>query len=509
MQTTVKAWALSGLWGWAACFMAALLCTACQPNTDTTAVRVGLAQAILTLDPLMATDATSARVNRLLYQGLIDFDAQYRPVAALAADWQALDATHYRFRLKTPLSHFADGTLLTAQDVAATYQAILREDGGSPLKGQLQMLDSVTALDAQTLLFRLKQPDPLFAGRLNIGIVPARALAAGHDFSKQPIGSGTFRFVGWPEPGRVLLERRRDGQRFAFVTVSDPTVRALKIQRGELDLIQNDLPTEVQSYLAERGLSLLRAQGSRYSYMGFNFNDPLSGRLAVRQAVTLAIDRAAIARYLFGDYVKPAWGPMPWGHWAGPLSGTSPAYNPQRAKALLDAAGLADPDGDGLQPRFTLEYKTSTDPLRLRVAAALQAQLRQIGVHLRIRSLDWGTFFGDIKAGRFQVYTLSWVGIESPDLYREAYHSASLPPAGKNRGRLQDATLDSLIDFALANPQQAAPDYGRVQRRLQDVQAYAPLWFEDNIAVLGPRLRGYALDANGDYDGLERIQIAH
>lgn len=484
-----------------------LLLGACQrAAAPPAAIRVGLAQSVITLDPRLATDANSARLNRLLYQPLVDFDAQYRPVGVLAARWRVPTPTRYEFTLRRPHAVFADGTPLTARDVLATYQSILDPAGKSPLKGQLAGLAAVTAPDPDTVVFHLRRPDPLFPLRLNIGILPAREIARGRAFQRQPLGSGPFRFVAWPEPGRVVLSRRRDGQRFEFVTVSDPTVRVLKLQRGELDLLQNDLPAEMLRYLEGRGLRLLRGSGSRYSYLGYNFQDPLTGRLAVRQAISLGIDRQALARHLFAGAVQPAWGPMPLGHWAGPRSAQSPAYDPAAAKRLLDAAGLPDPDGDGPRPRFTLEYKTSTDPLRVRVATVLQAQLARIGVALRIRSLDWGTFYGDIKAGRFQLYGLSWVGVQSPDFYREAYHSASVPPNGANRGQLRDAQLDDLIDRALADPRQDPADYAGVQARLRALQAYAPLWFEDNVAVLAPGLRGYRVRGTGDFDALTEVE---
>lgn len=485
-----------------------LLTGACsKEQTARPAIRMGLAQAIITLDPRFSTDANSARINRLLYQRLVDIDAQYRPTGELAQGWTLLSPTHYRFRLRP--ARFSDGSTLSARDVLATYHSILAPNSRSPLKGQLEVIDSISAPGESQVDFILKCPDPLFPMRLNIGILPAQAIAAGRVFSKSPLGSGSFRFVAWPSPERLVLERLRDGRQFEFLTVSDPTVRALKLQRGEIDLLQNDLPVELLRYLEQKGMQVEHGPGSRYSYLGFNLRDPLLSQLSVREAISLAIDRESLAHYLFAHYARPAWGPMPLGHWAGPLSGQAPAYDPARARALLDAAGLKDPDGPGPRPRFVLEYKTSTDPLRLRVATVLQSQLAQIGVQLHIRSLDWGTFYGDVKAGRFQLYSLSWVGIESPDFYREAYHSQSVPPKGANRGQLRDPQLDADIEQALAQNPQSTAAYQAVQARLQAVQAYAPLWFEDNVAVLRPGLRHYRINMQGDFDGLITLDDEH
>jgi peptide/nickel transport system substrate-binding protein len=79
-------------------------------------------------------------------------------------------------------------------------------------------------------------------------------------------------------------------------------------------------------------------------------------------------------------------------------------------------------------------YTTSTDPFRLRLATIIQHQLSAAGFEVELRSYDWGTFYGDIRAGRFQMYSLMWVGIKLPEIFRYAFHSESRPPVGANRG---------------------------------------------------------------------------
>jgi peptide/nickel transport system substrate-binding protein len=153
-----------------------------------------------------------------------------------------------------------------------------------------------------------------------------------------------------------------------------------------------------------------------------------------------------------------------------------------------------------------LSYKTSSDPFRLRVATVLQQQLAEAGIEVDIHSYDWGTFYGDIKAGRFQLYSLAWVGVKSPAIFRYAFHSASLPPDGANRGRLNDTQVDALIGRAgraTALSQQAAL-YRELQGLLLQRLPYVPLWFEDQFFAASEAIEGYALDAHGDYDALAR-----
>lgn len=465
-------------------------------------LRFGLASAPVTLDPRFATDATSTRINRLLYARLVDFDAQLMPAPSLA-DWQQLSPTHYRFRLGDSGRQFHDGSRLTARDVKATYDFILDADNASPHRAALKLIQRMTVIDDDTLDFYLTRADRLFPAYLVIGILPAQAMAAGRAFSRQPLGSGPFRFQAWPDAGHLQLTRVRDGQALTFVRVTDPTVRVLKLLRGEVDLLQNDLSPELVAYLQDQeGLTVSRTRGSNFTYLGFNLDDPQLADPAIRLAIAQAIDREAILRYVMGGAAHPASALLPPDHWAGNAALPLIAYDPQAARRALQKAGYS-----AAQP-LQLSYKTSTDPFRVRLATVLQSQLQAVGVDVDLRSYDWGTFYGDIKAGNFQMYSLSWVGIKTPDIFRYVFHSEAVPPNGANRGRFRDAQTDALIEQAAAAktlPQQAEL-YRELQARLLQQLPYVPLWYEDHVLVTRAGVEGYTLSRDGNYDGLVSVQ---
>lgn len=483
------------------CLLPVLLCLqSCTQPADST-IRFGLASAPTNLDPRYATDATSARINRLLYQRLVDFDDRVRPVPALA-HWEQLDPRHYRFHLEAGRPAFHDGMPLRAHDVAATYRSLLAPGSGSPHAGTLRLIQDIEVLDDDTLDFRLNQPDPLFPGYLVIGILPATGIAAGIPFHAQPLGSGPFRLAGWPEPGRLQLTRTADGQTFEFLRIGDPTVRVLKLRRGEVDILQNDLPPELLGYLSEQSdITVQHGPGSNFAYLGFNLQDPVTGNLSVRQAIAHAIDRDGIIRHILGGAAQPAAALLPPDHWAGHPGLQQIKYDPERARSLLATAGY-----DDAHP-LTLNYKTSTDPVRLRIATVIQQQLAQAGIDLQLSSYDWGTFFGDIKAGRFQMYSLMWVGIKTPDIFRYAFHSESLPPEGANRGRMTDPGVDRLIAAARQGPtlEEQATIYRELQARLLLQLPYIPLWYEEHVVALRAGIEGYQLAADGNYDGLRHV----
>jgi peptide/nickel transport system substrate-binding protein len=464
------------------------------------AIHFALSTAPVSLDPRMASDATSERINRLLYARLVDFDEQARPVASLA-DWQRLSPRHYRVRLGDRDRLFHNGEQLAADDVAATYRSILDPGSASPHRAVLEIIERIEVMDGDTVDFHLRRPDPLFPGYLTIGIVPAEVIAAGQALNRRPLGSGPMRLVSWREGGALVLERRTDGQRVVFEPVRDPTMRALKLVRGEVDILQNDLPPELLQWLrGQSGIRVVTRPGNNFAYLGFHLEDPDTGKPEVRRAIDLALDRPAIIDYLFRGAARPAASVLPPEHWAGARQLKPRERDLAKARELLASAGYST-----LHP-LRLSYKTSNDPFRIRIASIVQQQLAEAGIRVDVESYDWGTFFGDIKNGRFQMYSLAWIGVKSPDIFRYAFHSASLPPGGANRGRLQDTRVDWLIEAAMAaeDLDTQADWYRQLQEHLDEQLPYVPLWYEDQFYAAGAAIEGYTLAVDGNYDALVR-----
>lgn len=462
------------------------------------ALRFGLAAAPVTLDPRYATDAASERIDRLIYRRLTDFDAASRPVESLAR-WQAVTPTRYRFTLGADGRMFHDGSRLTTEDVKATYDSVLDPATASPHRASLANITRIEVQDADTLDFFLREPDLQFPGRLGIGILPKRLIDGSHPFHRQPVGSGPLAFLDWPAENLLRLRRTADGQVFEFVTVPDPTVRVLKLLRGEIDMLQNDLPPELVKYLAgKEQVRVLRAPGGNLVYLGFNMEDPVTGRREVREAIAHAIDRGAIIRYVLGDAARTAESVLPPEHWAGNPRLGSYTHDPELARRLLRQAGF----DNGHPPHIV--YKTSSDPFRIRLATLIQRQLTEAGFSVDLRSYDWGTFYGDIKAGRFQMYSLSWVGIQSPDVFRYAFHSASKPPLGANRGRFASPLADELIKRAQRADriEVQAKLYRDLQQLVWENLVYVPLWYEDQVFIARRGVQDYTVAPDGNYDGL-------
>ncbi len=478
---------------------------------------VGLEANPTNLDPRFSTDASSSRINELLYSRLFRKNDAGEPVEDLVEAWEQVDPTAYRFRLRKGI-RFHDGRPLNARDVLYSFQSMLDPALGSPLRGSYQMIDSMECPDPCTILFRLRRPYASLLANLDLGITarPKGGEAGGQAPAGQ-VGSGPFRFVSWTQNQEIRLRANpeyfggapRIGE-IRFKIVPDDTVRILELRKGAIHLLQNDIEPEVLRTLAGDSRFLVqKRQGTNYSYLGFNLKDPILCSLKVRQAIAHAIDRRAIIEHLLGGLAEPATGVLSPLNWAYEPAVESYGYDPQKAKRLLDEAGYEDPDGPGPASRFTLIYKTSQNELRRRIGEAIQSLLGEVGIEVKIRSYEWGTFFSDIRKGNFQVYSLTWVGITDPDIYYYLFHSKSVPPEGANRGSYLNPVLDRLIERGrvLQDREQRKEVYSRVQKILARDLPYVSLWNEVNVAVMDRRIKGFVLRPDGDFLSLKDVRI--
>lgn len=472
-------------------------CTRQSAGDDPNHLRMGVSEVSPRLDPRFATDAFSGRVLRLLMPALVDFDDSSRPIPWLALDWQWLDGLRLQVRLRP--ANFHHGKPVTAADVVASYASVLDPATASPLRGPLRSLSQVSVMDEQRVLFTWKEPDPLAPSRLTLPILPADLLEQGHDFERTPIGSGPCQFVARADQSLVL--RRADGMTLGFYGVKDASVRLLKLVRNELDLIQNDLAPELVAHARSRAqLQVESRDGSTFAYLGMNLRHDALAQPSVRLAIAHAIDRQLIARTLMDGLAHPSGGIFSAEHWCGLSADESgPAYDPPLARQLLAQAGIELP--------LRLTFKTSSDATRLRLASVYQQMLAQVGIELEILSYDWGTFYSDIKQGRFEMYSLAWVGVKSPEIFDYAFASHSFPPQGANRGYYVDSELDGLLLQARQLPlTQMGSGYQMVQRHLLKTLPIIPLWHEQQVLIRRRSVEGYRLYADGRYDGLLQVR---
>ena len=481
-----------------------------QPRTDGVIV-VALANSPTNLDPAVGLDEASQKIHQLLFSSLLKIDDSLRVVPDLATRFDTSDSQTFTAVIPAGV-RFHDGRELTAEDVAYTYRRFLDPAFVSGRKGAYRSLAAVDVTGRYSVAFRLTEPSASFPINLVMGIVPRDT---GGQASRQPIGSGPYRLAEFTLDDHVTLtpfegyyrgRPKNDG--LLFKVVPDETMRGLELRKGTVDLVVNDLSPDLVHGLSEdAGLQVVTGPGTDFAYLGFNLRDPLLRDPRVRKAVGYAIDYGAIIHHLRRNLARPATSLVPSMSWASAPDLFTFTHDPARARALLDEAGLRDPDGDGPAPRVRLTLKTSTAEAYRVQAAVIQQNLADVGIALELRSYEFATLMSDVVRGNVQLYTLQFVGITDPDMLRRVFHSSQTPPDGFNRGHFANAEVDRLIAAAAAARDEATR--GRAYRDAQRlIAADAPilgLWAKTNVAVAQPDLTGITLTPTADFSFLAHV----
>ena len=499
---------------WHSAFAVSLALTfgCAQPAPEPGIITIAIPVSPNNLDPRLGTDENSTRAQHLMFNDLLRWDEQTRLAPGLAVSWDTADNQTYRIRLREGV-RFHDGHELTSEDVVFTFTTTMDPAFASPYRGAFRDVASIAAIDRYTIDFVLKQPSGSFLPNLVFKIVPK---GAGRELRQRPIGTGPYEFVSYAVDDRLEVRAFRDyfdglprNRGIVMKIVPDDIMRGLELRKATADLVVNDLPPDMVYQLEKEGLSLSKAPGVDYQYVGFNLRDAVLKDVRVRQAIGHAIDRQAIVDHLRRGLATVADSMLPPTNWAHEPNVLVLDYDPERAKALLDEAGFRDPDGDGPRSRLFLSYKTTSTEFPRLQAAVIQQNLRDVGIDVDVRSYEFATLYADILKGNFQMYALQWVGgaLADPDILRRVFHSLQVPPAGFNRGRFSDPDVDRLIEDAsnATDYETRRQLYGKVQQLLADAAPYISLWHRTNFALAQPALEGIRLSPQGDFTFLRNV----
>jgi peptide/nickel transport system substrate-binding protein len=449
--------------------------------------KVALSRAPITMDSRYATDAASIRLLRILSGGLVKLNKDFLYEPDIAKDYTNHNFQTYTFTL--PNIHFSDGEKLTAQHIKTFYESIMSEGSTSPLAGLLADVERITTPDLQHISFVLKKKNPWFLTVLETPIFKINTEGR----IEHPVGLSNLKFIKKSDTGDVWIE---DGQRtIQLQVVQDPTVRVLKLMRGEVDVVYNDLPDELLKYTTKKGYDIARQSSASYTYMGFNLESGITANRAFRKALAYAIDREKIMQTLLQGNASLARSLLLDSHPAV-YPAEIESYNPEKAIEILDGLGENRPE--------KLHLSVTTNPFVLRIAQVIQQQLKAVGIDMEISSSEWGSFYGNIKKGNFESYILTWVGRFQPDIFRTFFHSDMKPPHGANRGRYHNAEMDTLLDGIThaENKQEIYENAIAVQKLQEAEKIYLPLWRRDHSVVMAKNISGCEIPSDGGYEGL-------
>ncbi len=455
--------------------VAFLLLQAGVAQQQSAELRIGVASLPQQLDPRRAADATTMRLMQLVAPGLAKLDDNFTPIPVIAESVAQLSPVKWRVQLAVG-QVFHDGTPLTAALVKQFYESV--QHMPSPAQSYLTELDTIYIVDELTLEFQLKRADVRFVQALALPLVNPQAVT-------QPVGLGEFKVERFTPRSELVLGN--GVQLLSFQTVSDPLVRTLKLQRQELDVVHGDLPPELVQYLERRGYQTQSVPSESYTYLGLNCREgrPTSD-VQVRRALHLALDRTALREALLGKSAQPAQSLLQPNH---PMFESFPKdrYDIAQAKALLARAGYND-----VAP-LHLTVSSSTDPLALRMAQAIQQQWQQAGIAVKLQPQEWASYFAKVRQGDFDVNIMTWVGRFDTDIYELLFATNNVPPQGLNRGGCGDAKMDALL---------AQRKFQNVQQRQYEQVWDIPLWRRPYTLVMDKKLNKCSLLSDGGYEGL-------
>jgi len=421
-----------------------------------------------TLNPVIATDVYEGIVNSGIYETLIRRNNQtleFEPL--LASSWEvSKDRLSYTFYLRKDVK-WHDGTPFTADDVVFSYSSIRNPKvAAAHLQSYYQDVKSYTKIDSHTV--RCEYARPYFRAFEFCGgipIVPKHLFNKG-DFNtnpagRKPVGTGPYIFEHWETGREIRVKRNPDywGEpawlsQVVYKIVIDSTVKLQLLKKQELDMasllpLQWSKQSCGESFRKKFYKASYTTPG--YNYIGWNSKKPFFEDKRVRQAMTHFVDRQTILREILlglGEIVTTTF------YVNSPEypQGIKPyAYDPKKARELLDEAGWRDSDGDGIRDKngifFRFEFLLPTgSETGEKIATILKEELSRSGIEMSIRKIEWAVFIQSINERKFDAVTLGWsLGVES-DPY-QLWHSSQAED-GSNFVGFKNPRADILIEEA-------------------------------------------------------------
>ncbi|HEY2667288.1 MAG TPA: ABC transporter substrate-binding protein [Actinomycetota bacterium] len=483
-----------------------------------TELRIGIRQPS-TLDPALRANPSDLLVARQIYEPLVGFDPQSGAlVPRLATSWEVLNGgTGFRFHLR-PDARFQDGVTVTASDVAFELNRLARKDTNSSLahllkpvvgydqvhgSGQATELAGVKVEDPRTLVITIAQPWYEFPSVLadpSTAPIPAAEFQANPAaFLRHPSGSGPYALApGSALPGTLVLERSKHYwgpqpavARVRFVSGS-PSAALGDLKAGRIDIgdVAPDAMSQALGDFGSRGFTPLAAEIS----LGFNLADPALRDPRLRRAVSLAVDRQAIGKKVYGDVLVPADGLIPRGlpgHTELACAETC-VHDVAAAKALVQQVSSTSP------PQIGFDYPQSgTNDA---VARELKSELAAAGIALVPRPHAAADFLSTLNMNTQQMFLLIWVAdYPLADWFLAPLFSANSPD---NHSGYNDASVQSLIDAERSNgdtPARLTLEKQVEQKVLTDLPV-TPVGFFRNHYAASTRVRGFSVDVLGGFD---------
>lgn len=408
---------------------------------------VGMSQDLPGLDPHPSTSTITYQVLSLVFQGLVDFDRDFKIRPVLAESWTTSpDGKTWTFKLRKNVK-FHNGRAMTASDVKFSLERILDPKTAARGKGSLSGIESIQAVDPQTVRIHLSRPSGAFLSRIAgtyQAILPPEAVQ-GPAF--KAIGTGPFQLTEWKTNERVEL-KKFDGyweaglpylDAITLKPVPDGTVRLTALKTGDagfVQLVPLESLAEINASPSKDYVVRTVKGGGGFSAILLNSKKPPFSDVRVRRAVAMAVDKKEVAAGVWRGFAQPI------NEWMPPGTPFFFSYPDRKvdvegAKKLLAEAGLAK----GTKLTHIVGQTANLVP----AAQVLQAQLTRIGLDLQLEVLDWPAYIKRQRALDFtSTNTNFFPKVDPDDAYYRYFHSKG--GANELSGGFANPTADKLLE---------------------------------------------------------------
>ena len=500
-------------------------------------------------NPLFAEDMTAGEINDLLFPALVNsgFDLTegkltYSPL--LARSWEfAGGGRDIVFHLVSG-ARWSDGVPVTARDVQFSYELYGDPDVGSVrqaavdnlrrTRGKLDVRKSVEVRDDSTVIFHFARayPGELFDAGLPVlpdhvlEKIPRGAIRT-DAFNRAPVTSGPFSLARWSPLQEIVLQSNPESvlpypaklPQLIFRVIPDYRSRLSQLESGEVDLVSGVRPEDAKKLAVEASdIEIISTPGRDYDFLGWNnieiethagSSSPavrphrLFGSRIVRRALTLAINREEIVHAYLGEHGRVAFGGIsPLFRWAYDDTMASLPYDPAQSMELLGREGWKDTGGDGVlvrnNVRFSFVLKVPAgDQLRTVVAAAVQQQLKQVKIEMKIEQVERATFWQEVTARKYDAWLAGFsvpLQMQLDDLW-----GSDLAKYPFNLTGFQNARVDSLLAAArdLKSETDGAALWKEFQRIVREEQPCTFLYWINSIVAVRKGVRGTGIGVLG------------
>ncbi|MCR8644532.1 peptide-binding protein [Paenibacillus sp. N1-5-1-14] len=474
-----------------------------------------------------ATSTTSSEVIELVFSSLYKFNEKQEIVPDLAVGQPTFsdDKLQMTIKIRNDVK-FSDGKPVTADDVVFTYNVALNPDYKGPRKGTFTSVAKVEKVDDTTVKFILKEPNAGYIDMMPYNILPQHILKDvpvkdmdKSDFMKNPIGSGPYKLDEWKK-GQFLKFSRVDSyyggkpsiDKINIKILGDANTMMAQLQTGEINqvTVPVDNLSVIENYAKQSGKIKLEkgVKTSSYSYIGWNLKNPLFQDKAVRQALTMLMDRQGIIDGVIEGQGTIMHAQTPPTYWTFTDNVPKFNYDVDKAKKMLADAGWKDSDSDGVLDKDGKKFEfemtgVQGNKVREKAMTVVQQQLKKAGIIMNIRMLESSAYSkAVITDKKFESVFGAW-SISGDPNPRGTWHSSEVE-TGMNITGYSNPEVDKLIDEDLNtfDKNKRKELLNKVDALVAEDQAYTFLYSGFSTNAYPSNLAGY----NPQRDGLKEIE---